>query len=243
MVLPYGHEVGSHGLSHKKEDGFDVLPLDKQIEHLKKSKNILEDISGNEVISFRSPALRVNDHTGTALAEAGFKIDSSIASQRFDLFLSFGGLKKIKWLFAPRLTYRTNELSLFKKGNSSIIEVPLSALGLPYVGTTMRIFPFITNIQKRILNFETKINQKPIVFDIHPNEFIDESNEKRMINRRSNNFVSYLLQDVIRSRLKVRNLGKKAIPLFENQITYFRNKGYEFISIKNYVITKQPPPI
>lgn len=96
MILPYGHEVGSHGLSHKKEDGFDVLPLDKQIEHLKESKNILEDICGNEVISFRSPALRVNEHTGIALAEAGFKIDSSIASQRFDLFLSFGGFKKIK---------------------------------------------------------------------------------------------------------------------------------------------------
>lgn len=238
MILPYGHEVGSHGLSHKKEDGFDILPLDKQIDHLKESKSILEQISGQEVISFRSPALRVNEHTGIALAEAGFKIDSSIASQRFDLFLSFGGLKKIKWLFAPRLTYRTNEKSLFKKGNSSIIEVPLSALGLPYVGTTMRIFPFITNIQKRILNFETKINKKPIVFDIHPNEFIDESDEKRMITRRSNNIVSYLLQDVIRSRLKVRNLGKNAIPLFENQITYFINKGYKFISIKDYVISQ-----
>ena len=127
---------------------------------------------------------------------------------------------------------------LFKKGNSSIIEVPLSALGLPYVGTTMRIFPFITNIQKRILNLETKINKKPIVFDIHPNEFIDESDEKRIINRRSNNIISYLLQDVIRSRLKVRNLGKKAIPLFENQIRYFMNKGYKFISIKDYVITQ-----
>jgi len=238
MILPHGHEVGSHGLSHKKEHGFDVLPLDKQIEHLKESKSILEEISGNEVISFRSPALRVNEYTAIALAEADYKIDSSIASQRFDMFMSFGGLKKMKWLFAPRLTYRTNEMSLFKKGNSSIVEVPLSALVLPYVGTTMRIFPFITNIQKRFLNFETKINQKPIVFDIHPNEFIDESDEKRMINRRSNNFVLYLLQDVIRSRLKVRNLGKKAIPLFENQITYFQNKGYEFISIKDYVITQ-----
>lgn len=99
----------------------------------------------------------------------------------------------------------------------------------------MRIFPFITNIQKRILNLETKINQKPIVFDIHPNEFIDESDEKRMINRRSNNLVSYLLQDVIRSQLKVRNLGKKAIPLFENQISYFKSKGYKFSTIKDYV--------
>ena len=24
MVIPYGHEIGSHGLSHEKEDGFDT---------------------------------------------------------------------------------------------------------------------------------------------------------------------------------------------------------------------------
>ena len=63
MVIPYGHEVASHGLSHEKEDGFDVMPLKKQISHLKESKRIIEDISGVEVISFRAPALRVNNDT------------------------------------------------------------------------------------------------------------------------------------------------------------------------------------
>ena len=236
MVLPYGHEVGSHGLSHKKEDGFDILPLEKQVYHLRESKKILEDISGEEVISFRSPALRVNEYTAIALAEAGYKIDSSIASQRFDMFMSFGGLKKMKWLFTPRLPYKTAESDIFKKGSGPIVEVPLSALGLPYVGTTMRVFPIITEFQKRILHIETTINNKPIVFDIHPNEFIDESDEKRVINKRSKNPVSYFLQDVIRSRLKVRNLGKKAVPLYENQISYFMEKGYKFSTIKNYVL-------
>lgn len=236
MVLPYGHEVGSHGLSHKKEDGFDTLPLEKQIYHLRKSKKILEDISGEEVISFRSPALRVNEYTAIVLAEAGYKIDSSIASQRFDMFMSFGSLRKLKWLFAPRVPYRTSPNSLFKKGNGEIVEVPLSATFLPYVGTTMRIFPSASKVQRCILNFENKINKKPIVFDIHPNEFIDESNEKRVINKRSKNPVSYFFQDVIRSRLKVRNLGKKAVPLYESQISYFMEKGYKFSTIKNYVL-------
>ena len=236
MVLPYGHEVGSHGLSHKKEDGFDVLPLEKQIYHLMESKKILEDISGKEVISFRSPALRVNEYTAIALAEAGYKIDSSIASQRFDMFMSFGGLKKMKWLFAPRLPYKTAENDIFRKGSGPIVEVPLSAFGLPYVGTTMRVFPIITEFQKRILHIETTINNKPIVFDIHPNEFIDESDEKRVINKRSKNPVSYFLQDVIRSRLKVRNLGEKAVPLYESQISYFMQKGYKFSTIKDYVL-------
>jgi len=138
-------------------------------------------------------------------------------------------------LFAPRVPYRTSPNSLFKKGNGEIVEVPLAATFLPYVGTTMRIFPSVSKIQRCILNFENKINQKPIVFDIHPNEFIDESDEKRVINKRSTNPVSYLLQDIIRSRLKVKNLGKKAVSLYESQISYFMEKGYKFSTIKDYV--------
>ena len=141
MIIKDGHEVASHGKSHLKENGFDVMPFDRQKRHLIESKQLLEDISGAEVISFRAPALRVNDDTPRALIEAGYKIDSSIASQRFDFFMSFGGMKKLKWFFAPRLPYRTSPDSLFKKGAGPIVEVPLSALFFPYVGTTMRVLP------------------------------------------------------------------------------------------------------
>jgi len=40
MVVPFGHEVASHGMSHIKSNGFDVMPLEKQIRHLKESKQI-----------------------------------------------------------------------------------------------------------------------------------------------------------------------------------------------------------
>jgi len=234
MIIDDGHEVGCHGLSHKKEDGFDVMPLEKQIDHLTKSKHILEDISNQQVISFRAPALRVNNDTVVALLESGFMIDSSVASQRFDMFMSFGGAKKLNWLTAPRLPYTTSKTNIFKSGDSKLVEVPLSATLLPYLGTTMRIFPFLTSIQKRILNIETNFNNKPIVFDIHPNEFIDESNEKRHLNRRSSNLFSFILQDLIRGKLKVKNLGLPAISLYENEITYFKNKNYKFITVKEY---------
>jgi peptidoglycan/xylan/chitin deacetylase (PgdA/CDA1 family) len=236
MILPYGHEIGSHGLSHKKEDGFDNLSLKEQVYHLSESKKILEDVSGQKVVSFRSPALRVNEYTSIALVEAGYKIDSSVASQRFDMFMSFGGLKKLQWLFAPRLPYKIDSSNIFLKGDGKIIEVPLTAFGFPYVGTTMRVFPMLTNVQKRIFQWETKLSNKPIVFDIHPNEFIDESNQKRIINKRSKNPVSYFLQDIIRSRLKTKNLGEKAVPLYESQISYFMERGYKFTTLKNYVL-------
>lgn len=235
MVLADGHEVGSHGMSHLKENGFDVMPFAKQVKHLRDSKNLLEDISGQEVISFRAPALRVNMDTSRALIETGYKIDSSVASQRFDMFLSFGGLKKLNWLLAPRKPYFAAEENLFKKGQSDLVEVPLSAMGLPYVGTTMRIFPTLTSVQRSVLAAESKMTGKPIVFIVHPNEFIDESDEQRKIENRSSNPVSYFLQDYLRSNLKVKNLGKPGLGVYEREIAAFKKKGFRFVSIKEYV--------
>jgi hypothetical protein len=79
------------------------------------------------------------------------------------------------------------------------------------------------------------MNKKPVVFDIHPNEFIDESGEKREIQNRSNNIITYLLKDWVRSKLKIKNLGPKAISLFEKEIDFFMRFGsYNFTTIRNY---------
>jgi peptidoglycan/xylan/chitin deacetylase (PgdA/CDA1 family) len=234
MAARHGHEVGSHGYSHEVGQSFDVLPFDTQVQKLKQSKNLLEELSGQEVISFRAPALRVNGQTPLALAEAGFGIDSSVASQRFDMFLSFGGMRKLKWLTAPRRPYRTRRDSLFRQGDGPIVEVPLSALLFPYVGTTMRLFPLLTKIQHHLLDAETRINQKPIVFDIHPNEMIEEGTGQRVIKRRSSNIFSYLWGDWLRGKLKVKNLGSPAVPLYEREIRFFRRKNYAFLPIKEY---------
>lgn len=235
MILPFGHEVASHGWSHEVDQAFDVLSFDQQKDHLIRSKKILEDISGQEVTSFRAPALRVNHHTPKALAEAGFTCDSSVASQRFDMFLSFGGIKKLNWMRAPRLPYRTAKDNLFKRGDGPLVELPLTAFLFPFVGTTLRLFPRITAMQQRLFHLETAMNKKPLVFDVHPNEFIDEHSEKRIITRRTSNPLKYLLSDVIRGKMKIKNLGKKAVPLYEDFISYYADKGYEFVTVKEYL--------
>jgi len=234
MVVKEGHEVASHGNTHKPEDGFDVMPFEKQKSHLEYTKKLLEDISGQEVISFRAPALRVNKDTARALIETGHKIDSSIASQRFDFFLSFSARNKLKWFLAPRLPYKVDPANIFKKGEGPLVEIPLTALFLPYVGTTMRIFPSITALQRRLIHLESSWNKKPVVFDIHPNEFIDESNEKRVVNKRSHNPFNYFLKDWLRSQLKIKNLGPKAIPLYKKEIEFYRDRGYQFTTVHDY---------
>ena len=210
------------------------MSIEEQIKHLSKSKKLLEDISGQEVVSFRAPALRVNEHTPVALAETGYKFDSSVASQRFDMFMSFGSLKKMRWLTAPRKPYITDPNSLFRRGSGSIVEIPLSAFVLPYTSTTLRIFPLLTKLQRRFVYLESTLSGKPVVFDIHPNEFIDESEHIIVVNRRAKNFVSYLMADLIRSELKVKNLGERCGFLYEREMQYFIKKKYTFYTIKDF---------
>ena len=234
MVVPYGHEVGSHGMSHNKKDGFDIMPLKKQINHLNESKKILEDLSGTRVVSFRAPALRINNNTAIALNECEYLIDSSVASQRFDVFMSSGSFKKLNWLTAPRLPYRTSPDSLLKKGNSSIIEVPVSAAIVPYISTMMRASPFITLLNRKILAYESSKTGKPIVFITHPNEFIDETHEKRIVSKDDENYFKTLFQQTLRTKIKIRNIGKPGIELYDKEIDFFLRKKFIFSTISSF---------
>jgi len=233
-VRSRGHEIGSHGLTHDHRKAFDTLSFKEQSEHLKQSKMILEDAIGEEIVSFRAPALRVNENTPRALVENGYLIDSSIASQRFDFMMSFGTTNKLKWLAAPRKAYKTNGSNLSRKGSGGVIEVPLSALLIPYVGTLMRISPQLTKNIRALLNFEQSLFHSQVVFDIHPNELIDEQDRERGIKRRSSSFIQYVLADLIRSKMKVKNLGDKCTPIYCDNIRYFKARGYRSVSLKQY---------
>ena len=232
MAYERGHEVGSHGLTHEVNQAFDVLSPEEQFSHLKQSKQILEDIIGEEVISFRAPAARVDKGFPRIMAEAGFKIDSSVSSQRLDMVFSFGALKKLHWLAAPRKAYFTQMDNIFKKGDSDVLEAPISAFGFPYIGTFMRIAPALNRFTRRILYWETLCNGRQFVFLTHPNEFIDEDRETMEIERRASNYISYLMGDVFRHKLKVKNLGEKALPIYERELAFFQEKKFEFITCK-----------
>jgi len=234
MILPYGHEVACHGLTHESDKAFDNLSLDEQVYDLSKAKEILEKISNREVISFRAPALRVNQYTPLALEKTGFLIDSSVSPQRMDMFLSFGSFNKLKWITAPRTHYMTSNNNLAKKGSSGIFEIPILAAFFPYTGTMMRISPFITNLTRFILIKESEIFKRHLVFLIHPNELIEEEITVNKINRRSKNYLTYLISDKLRYHLKLKNLGRKAVILFNSQLAYLNKKNYVFITSKDY---------
>ena len=219
MVAQEGHEIACHGYDHM--DYYDILDYSEQVRLLHKSKKIIEDLSCQEVVTFRAPALRINKHTVRALEKTGFLFDSSVASQRFDGPFTSGALRKLGWLTAHRTPYYMSYDNPFKMGSSSVLEIPVSAFLWPFIGTHMRISPFITKNIQKILNYEAKRINKPLVFLFHPSECL--SFLKKNTKKRGNYF-----SDQLRHSIKMRNLGEPAIDLLDS---IFINNTYQFIRI------------
>lgn len=237
QIYARGQEVASHGYSHDYTKAYDVLSLEEQIAELKLSKDILEQIIGDKVVSFRAPALRVNEYTPQALEATGYKYDSSVAPQRLDAFMSLGSKKKRAWLRAPRMVYYTAEDNLARKGSSSIIEVPVASFGVPYIGTVMRISPNLLNaITRQLLYLEVRNTDKPINFLFHPSEAVMELPEESAALHRSESILGHLFSDIVRAKLKLHNLNENALTLLENELIFWNKKNSKFLQIREAVI-------
>jgi peptidoglycan-N-acetylglucosamine deacetylase len=224
LVKSHGHEIGCHGYSHEINRAFDLLSYAEQVEELLKAKKAIEPVAG-KICSFRAPALRINEETIRALEATGFTTDSSICPQRFDGPFTFGSKRKLAWLVSRRRP--------FYQKDSRILEIPISAALIPYIGTTMRISPSMTRVVERVLFMESKRTGKPIVFLFHPNECI-EAGQKIIATRRSSNIIGYVFADVLRQRLKLSNLGKPAVALLDRIITKAKGEGFEFMTSSEY---------
>ncbi len=165
-----------------------------------------------------------------ALEKTGFRIDSSISSQRFDGPFSYGTRMKFNWLSSPRGPYNPSRKNPFLKGNSTILEIPVSAMIVPYITTTMRISPPIFRYLEKYLLRESKNAKTPIVMLTHPNEYIYEKSANYW---KSGGFNSYL-RDNLRTKLKLKNLGKKGIDLLEQSLKLAKKNGFEFISMESF---------
>lgn len=234
MIAGRGQEVASHGFTHDYKRAFDVLPYEEQVRELRESKELLEQIAGQEVFSFRAPALRVNQDTPLALKEAGYRYDSSIAPQRMDAFMSLGGKNKQQWLGAPRAIYETDVHNLARVGRSGIIEVPVSSFGVPYIGTVMRISPHILNpLTRRLLYWETKGTAKPVNFLFHPSEAVQELECESAPRNRATSKIGHLFSDVFRAKLKLKHLDFSALELLETELAFWTEHQGNFKCVKD----------
>lgn len=151
-----GHEIGSHGYAHDKV--YHLTPAEFR-EDIRKTKSILEAITGQKVVAHRSPFFSITQESLWALAilrDEGFLYDCSISPVK-------------TWRYgipsSPESPYRIQELDL--------IEFPVSTsrflhkkIGLG--GAYFRIFPYFLN--HNAIRGLMKQGQ-PFMFYVHPWEY------------------------------------------------------------------------
>jgi polysaccharide deacetylase family protein (PEP-CTERM system associated) len=158
-IVDQGHELASHGFAHQR---ITEMTKDDFITDVVKSKVILEQLSGTEVIGYRAPSFSLND-TNTwvyeKLIELGFLYSSSTYPIQHDLY----GVPN--W---PRFIHERSESVHGQK----IIEIPIPTLRKNNINTGIggggyfRLYPYWLS-KKRIDKFHEQ-EQKPYSFYFHP---------------------------------------------------------------------------
>jgi polysaccharide deacetylase family protein (PEP-CTERM system associated) len=153
-----GHEVASHGMSHKL---IYTQSREEFVEETTKSKALLEDLTGVAVAGYRAASYSITQKSLWALdvlCELGFLYDSSIFPIRHDLYGIPGAPTVPSCIKAP--------------SGASIVEFPLSTvpifgLRLPVSGGGyFRLLPYaLTRAGLRRLNGRLT---RPFVFYLHP---------------------------------------------------------------------------
>jgi polysaccharide deacetylase family protein (PEP-CTERM system associated) len=85
-IAQAGHEVASHSWDHQRLHRHSPASFREDV---RKSKHLLEQITGQEVVGFRAPTFSLMRKTGWAidiLVEEGFRYDSSIYPVRHDRY-------------------------------------------------------------------------------------------------------------------------------------------------------------
>lgn len=153
-IVGEGHELASHGFSHRRAT--EQTPAELR-EDLQSARQLLEDISGQQVIGYRAPSFsigRENLWVHALLAETGHRYSSSIYPIRHDHY----GMPD-----APRFAHGTP---------SGVTEIPASSvrfsgINLPASGGGyFRLLPYpVSRWALRQVNLR---DGQPAVFYCHP---------------------------------------------------------------------------
>jgi polysaccharide deacetylase family protein (PEP-CTERM system associated) len=196
-IVEQGHELASHSYAHQR-----AFTQTKQEfrEDLIKSKQILEDASGQAIIGYRAPSFSINE-TNTwvydILIELGFEYSSSTYPIEHDLY----GVPK--W---PRFMYERAECF----DNKKIIEIPIPTSRKQHKNTGIggggyfRLYPYW--LSKKRIDHYLKIEQKPYSFYFHPWE-IDPHQPK---------VVGASVKSKLRHYLNLSKMEAKVIRLLED---------------------------
>ena len=86
-IAAAGHEIGCHGFSHVD---IDLLGPDGFAVELRRSRDLLAQLVGREVVGYRAPNLLLRDYMIPILRAHGFRYDASVCTARSLLGKDFG---------------------------------------------------------------------------------------------------------------------------------------------------------
>lgn len=161
-IVRRGHELASHGWEHRLV--YELGP-DGFRDELRRSKAVLEDLSGQPVVGYRASNFSITAETPWALEillEEGYRYDSSIFPVKHPRYGIPG---------AQRFPH------LLDVGGDSLVEIPLTTLrilgrNVPVAGGAyLRLFPL--GLIRRGLAAANRAGQPGIVY-LHPWEFDPE---------------------------------------------------------------------
>jgi polysaccharide deacetylase family protein (PEP-CTERM system associated) len=161
-VSQAGHEIASHGWDHRRVTG--LSPGDFE-DDIRRTRDLLEDLSGQSVQGYRAPSFSILPGFEWALdvlLAGGFRYDSSLNPVRVHPGYGYPG--------SPRDPHR-----LLRPGGS-LLEFPpstlrLGTLNLPAAGGAyLRFFP-VALMHKALSSAETR--GEPGTLYVHPWEFDD----------------------------------------------------------------------
>ncbi len=181
-----GHEIGNH--SHRHDYRMSARSLPEIGDEIDRGAAAIEARTGTRPVGFRAPGYNVSPALFRALEARGYLYDSSVfpsapyylaraavlAGMRLAGRQSHSMAGPATVLLAPRGPYRPHPEEIFARGESRLVELPISVApvtGLPLIGTAITLLPWavlrphLTLFrQRRFLNLE-----------LHGADLVDES--------------------------------------------------------------------
>ena len=187
-IVSEGHELASHGYEHIRVT--EQTPEQFRFD-IKKTKKLLEDISGQAVIGYRAASYSIMERNLWALQileEEGHLYSSSIYPVKHDLY----GIPS-----APRFAYVPDNVN-------TLLEVPITTLSVMQKnlpcggGGFFRLYPYI--FSKWAYQYINAVEKQPGIFYFHPWE-IDPSQPKQKNLPAKSRFRHYLNLNRMENRL------------------------------------------
>jgi polysaccharide deacetylase family protein (PEP-CTERM system associated) len=152
-----GHEIACHGYNHRLI--YDLTPGEFR-EDVRRSKAVLEDITGAAVVGYRATSYSIVERTMWALdilVESGFQYDSSIFPVHHDRYGVPGAER-----FPHRIARETGSIMEFPPSTCRLLGQNIPVAG----GGYLRLFPLaVTQAAIRRIN---KLEQQAAIVYAHP---------------------------------------------------------------------------